>query len=636
MTPTPNAAEETRQFWEGRTAVDGPRATRFHGGHDDYDLPAIRALCPPGASVLDLGCGTCVVANELVNSTQAIVHAVDYVPAFLAHAEDHPRLTTAHGDVRSFLDPQRHDLILLLGVITYLDDPVQRRDLYRRCAAMLAPGGILFVKAQFGVREEVVIDTESEALGSRYHAVYPWLAAEVALLSECFDVEVRDPYPAEFNTYDNTHFHHLVATLRPDAISAAPDERVRVPAAVEVIDPRRAEQEASRDLLVANLQRFNDTLAATPIAGRTWIFGGLHLGIVREGGIMLHDTKDVDFAFLGEDLERLEASFPALIEAGFAPHFRFPGLTGEATEYSFIKDDAKFEFFRLDRDGDELIFHHYGQLPDRSIRNRCAIPAQPLAEVRLADRTWLAARDADVELTALFNDWRTPNPDWNYLEGPSVRETSVWDDATFHLWGEQHRVATPAADAAPAPPKASIVLVARDRVAHTLRSLQAIAQLPEAQGFEVVVVDDGSTDATPVLLGGLEGNVRVLRNVASVGFGAACDQAAAAATGEQLVFLDVDAVPVTGWLAALSTALDAEDVDAALPQSVRPNGGLQPPAQWLALAVRRSAFEAVGGFAGTAQPGRAEKGSLLDALTGTGGTRAVTTRAVVLAAPNVA
>ena len=268
--------EQTRQFWESRTAVEGPRATRFHGGHDAYDLPAIRELCRPGASILDLGCGTCVVANELVNTTECLVHAVDYVPDFLAHAEDHPRLTTAHGDVRTFLDPQRHDLILLLGVITYLDDPAERQDLYRRCAAMLEPGGTLFVKAQFGVREEVVVDTESEALGSHYHAVYPWLASEVALLSELFDVEVRDPYPDKLNTYDNTHFHHLVATLRPAPEAAAP-----APAAAPaftVLDPVRAEQEASRDLLAENLRLFHDTLADTPIGGRIWIFGGLNLG----------------------------------------------------------------------------------------------------------------------------------------------------------------------------------------------------------------------------------------------------------------------------------------------------------------------------------------------------------------------
>jgi SAM-dependent methyltransferase len=633
MTTIGNAAEETRRFWEGRTTVEGPRATRFHGAHDAYDMAAIRALCTPGASVLDLGCGTCVVANELVATTECHVHAVDYVPDFLAHADDHPRLTTAHGDVRTFLDPQQHDLILLLGVITYLDDPAERRDLYRRCAAMLAPGGTLFVKAQLGVREEVVIDTESEALGTRYHAVYPWLAAEVALLSECFDVEVRNPYPAEFNKYDNTHFHHLVATRRD---TPGDSDTIAAPAAVETIDPQRAAQEAGRDLLAANLQLLSDTLATTPIAGRTWIFGGLHLGLVREGGIMLHDTKDVDFAFLGEDVERLEASFPALIEAGFTPHFRFPGLTGEATEYSFIKDDAKFEFFRLDRVGDELVFHHYGQLPDRSIRNRCAIPAQPLTELRLAGRTWLAARDADVELTALFNDWRTPNADWNYLEGPSVRETSVWDDSTFHLWGEHFSVEAPAVEApiAAAPPKASVVLIARDRMAHTLRSLQALAQLGDEPAFEVVVVDDGSTDATPQLLDGLEGDVRVLHNASPAGFGAACDQAATVAAGEQLVFLDADALPVTGWLEALSAALDA-GATVALPQSVRPDGGRPPASQWLALAVRRPAFDAVGGFAGTAQPGRPEKISLLDALAGTDGASAARTPAVLLAAPDI-
>jgi proline racemase len=78
---------------------------------------------------------------------------------------------------------------------------------------MLKPGGTLFVKAQMGVDEEVRIDTESEALGSRYSAIYPHVTAEAALLrARGFTVEARDPYPADFNTYDNTHFHHLVAT----------------------------------------------------------------------------------------------------------------------------------------------------------------------------------------------------------------------------------------------------------------------------------------------------------------------------------------------------------------------------------------------------------------------------------------
>jgi trans-aconitate methyltransferase len=216
MSPTDTHAdlEAARGFWQGRVAVEGPRATRFHGGHDDFDFPALRALCPSGAEVLDLGCGTCVVANELHATTDATIHAVDYVPDFLAQATDSPRLTTAVGDVRTYADGRQYDLILLLGVITYIYDAAERADLYARCLAMLKPGGTLFVKAQMGVEEEVRVDTDSDALGSRYSAIYPHLATEAQLLSRqgFAAVDVRDPYPAEFSKYDNTHFHHLVAT----------------------------------------------------------------------------------------------------------------------------------------------------------------------------------------------------------------------------------------------------------------------------------------------------------------------------------------------------------------------------------------------------------------------------------------
>jgi cyclopropane fatty-acyl-phospholipid synthase-like methyltransferase len=203
-----------QDFWKGRTAVDGPRAARFHGDHDPYDLEAIAAIAGPGARVLDLGCGTCVIPNLLVTEIGCRVHAVDFVAEFLTHALDHPLLTTEVGEAASYCSARWYDAILSLGVITYLDAPA-RASMYEHCAAMLAPGGTLLVKAQFGVRETVVVDTHSEELGARYQAIYPELGLEVAQLSEHFDVDVQDPYPASFSRWDNTHFHHLVCRRRP-------------------------------------------------------------------------------------------------------------------------------------------------------------------------------------------------------------------------------------------------------------------------------------------------------------------------------------------------------------------------------------------------------------------------------------
>jgi len=203
-----------RAFWNGRAAVDGHVASRFHSEHDRYDLPAIAALCGPGARILDLGCGTCSVANTLVERTPCSVHAVDYVGEFLENAIADPRLTTEVGDVRTYRRDERFDAVLLLGVITYIESAAERVALYRNCAAMLKPGGTLFVKAQFGTEDEVLVDTWSEALGAHYRAIYPTVQAETALLERDFAVEVRDPYPAALSPHANTHFHYLVATRR--------------------------------------------------------------------------------------------------------------------------------------------------------------------------------------------------------------------------------------------------------------------------------------------------------------------------------------------------------------------------------------------------------------------------------------
>jgi trans-aconitate methyltransferase len=200
-----------KDFWLSRTAVEGPRAARFHGDHDAYDLAAIAEHGEDAQRILDLGCGTCVIPNLVVDRLGARVHAVDYVAEFLTHALQDPRLTTEVGDVRTYRSDETYDLILLLGVINYLDAG-ERADLYARCASMLAPGGALLVKAQLGIHETVEVDTVSEQVGGRYRAEYPHLAGEVAALETVFaDVAVTDPYPASFSRFDNTHFHHLIA-----------------------------------------------------------------------------------------------------------------------------------------------------------------------------------------------------------------------------------------------------------------------------------------------------------------------------------------------------------------------------------------------------------------------------------------
>jgi hypothetical protein len=191
--------------------------------------------------------------------------------------------------------------------------------------------------------------------------------------------------------------------------------------------------EAERQRMVADLQLLNDVLASTPIAGRYWLFGGLVLGLAREGRLMDHDLDDADFAYLGEDEDLLLESFPALEEAGFTLTYRYPGATGMATEYSFARRGAKFEFFRIDVVDGSFRWFNYGTCLEGPVRNECRIPAQPLGEVSLVDRTWLGSRDEDLELTALYGDWRTPDPGFEYMDAPTIVARTPWDNSSYRV-----------------------------------------------------------------------------------------------------------------------------------------------------------------------------------------------------------
>jgi GT2 family glycosyltransferase len=78
-----------------------------------------------------------------------------------------------------------------------------------------------------------------------------------------------------------------------------------------------------------------------------------------------------------------------------------------------------------------------------------------------------------------------------------------------------------------------------------------LAPQREKTEFEVIVVDDGSSDRTSEVLGEYDGHVRVLTHEANCGYATSCNDAARSARGEWLVLLNNDTIPLTGWLDAL-------------------------------------------------------------------------------------
>jgi GT2 family glycosyltransferase/cytochrome c-type biogenesis protein CcmH/NrfG len=99
--------------------------------------------------------------------------------------------------------------------------------------------------------------------------------------------------------------------------------------------------------------------------------------------------------------------------------------------------------------------------------------------------------------------------------------------------------------------KASIIIPVFNKLDLTRQCLTTLASLTTMPEYEVIVVDNASTDGTAEFLAELGGDVQVIRNPENYGFAVACNQGASAARGEFLLFLNNDTIPTEGWLNAL-------------------------------------------------------------------------------------
>jgi GT2 family glycosyltransferase len=123
----------------------------------------------------------------------------------------------------------------------------------------------------------------------------------------------------------------------------------------------------------------------------------------------------------------------------------------------------------------------------------------------------------------------------------------------------------PALMCQPPEPVVSVVLPTHDRAALLQRALAALFEQAPAVGFEIVVVDDGSADATSEMLAALEPPPGVrLRNIhqARRGPAAARNRGLRESSGAIVAFTDDDCVVAPGWVAAIVAAFSQEDAPA--------------------------------------------------------------------------
>ena len=103
----------------------------------------VAGLVPPGARVLDAGCGTGRVARELARRGYDVA-GVDNDTSMLDVARrEAPDLRWVDADLAALGLGEQFDVVVMAGNVVVFVAPGTEGDVVRRCAEHLAPGGLL-------------------------------------------------------------------------------------------------------------------------------------------------------------------------------------------------------------------------------------------------------------------------------------------------------------------------------------------------------------------------------------------------------------------------------------------------------------------------------------------------------------
>jgi GT2 family glycosyltransferase len=168
--------------------------------------------------------------------------------------------------------------------------------------------------------------------------------------------------------------------------------------------------------------------------------------------------------------------------------------------------------------------------------------------------------------------------------------------------------------------KLSVIIAAHNAASTIGQQLEALATQKWSEPWEVVVVDNRSTDNTAEVVSRFEGRIPVLRVIEAserAGAAYAANVGVRHTTGESLAFCDSDDIVADGWVAAMGEALAQNEFVAGPLETARLNtgklsryrrnpqaSGIQqytnppylPHAAGANLGIRRALFDRLGGF----------------------------------------
>lgn len=207
--------EKVLEFFAGLAQRENVSRTavKFSDKNDftSYDAEFILGFVSADSQLLDMGAGTGLIVNKLYDKVRYIeaVEPFDAYSRFIVRADNVHIVNATH---ETYTIRKQFDFLLCFGFCQYLNAR-EAGDFYKKFYHALKDGGKILVKNQFGVSEDVTVDSFSEEIKTVYFSEYRTLEHEQKLLSEAGfkHFEVIDIYPSECSRWDNTHYYAVVA-----------------------------------------------------------------------------------------------------------------------------------------------------------------------------------------------------------------------------------------------------------------------------------------------------------------------------------------------------------------------------------------------------------------------------------------
>ena len=206
--------EQAISYW-GKMAANKPNEKTIKVSEtNDYtqlDADFIMNYATADSTILDLASGTGLTINKYCEKVKHI-EAIELFKEFSSFIKKTPNITIVNQDIKEYKTDQKFDIATMFGIVSYFNEE-EIKTLYKKYYDYIENQGLLIVKNQFGVKEDVVVSGYSDELKTDYYSQYRSLEKEINILKQAGyrNIEAIDIYPPECNRWENTHFYAIVA-----------------------------------------------------------------------------------------------------------------------------------------------------------------------------------------------------------------------------------------------------------------------------------------------------------------------------------------------------------------------------------------------------------------------------------------